>query len=303
MRAIVATKRVVYDAFGHFNYDDGWAMASHLALSSLLAVFPFLIFATSLASFLGAQAFADTIVHLLFDTWPADIAAPIAREVTTVLTVQRGDFLTIGILVTAFFATNGVEAIRVSLNRAYRVSETRNMFWLRLQGFAFVIIATIGFVIVSTLLVFLPIAVNFAIERVPNIEPYLGTITIWRYVVASFVIVIGLAAAHYWLPDGKRKFIHLVPGMIFTLVGWVIGSTVFAYYLQEYALYASYYAGLASIMIALVFLYIISVIFIMGAELNAALRRYFDARARVMRRPEVPHDRDRGSPAPRRARR
>jgi membrane protein len=285
VRAIIAIKRVLYDAFGHFNYDDGWAMASHLALSSLLALFPFLIFATSLASFLGAQAFADTIVHLVFDTWPADIAEPIAREVTEVLTVQRGDFLTIGILVTAFFATNGIEALRVSLNRAYRVTETRSMWWLRLQGLAFVVIATIGFVIVSTLLVFLPIAVNFAVEHLPQIEPYVGTITIWRYIVASIVIVVGLAAAHYWLPDGHRKLIHLVPGMIFTLVFWVLGSTAFAYYLQEYALYASYYAGLASIMIALVFLYIVSVIFIMGAELNAAMRRYFDARARVMRRP------------------
>jgi membrane protein len=157
-------------------------------------------------------------VHLVFDTWPADIAEPIAREVTTVLTVQRGDFLTIGILVTAFFATNGIEALRVSLNRAYRVTETRNDVLAAPAGLAFVIIATIGFVIVSTLLVFLPIAVNFAVERVPQIEPYVGTITIWRYVVASLVIVVGLAAAHYWLPDGYRKLLHLVPGMIFTLV-------------------------------------------------------------------------------------
>ena len=68
VRALVATKRVIYDAFGHFNYDDGWAMASHLALSSLLAgVFPFLIFRHLARHFFGAQAFADTIVHLLFD--------------------------------------------------------------------------------------------------------------------------------------------------------------------------------------------------------------------------------------------
>ncbi len=284
MRAIVAVKRVIWDAFGHFNYDDGWAMASHLALSSLLALFPFLIFATSLAGFLGAQQFADTVVHLVFDTWPAEIAEPIAHEVTNVLTIQRGDFLTIGILVTAFFATNGIEALRASLNRAYRMTETRSMFFLRLQGLGFVVIATLGFVIVSTLLVFLPLAINFAVTRLPQIEPYVGTITVWRYVVASAVIVVGLAAVHYWLPAGRRKILNLLPGMVFTLIGWVVGSTAFAYYLSRYALYASYYAGLASIMIALVFLYIISVIFILGAELNAAIKRYRDARARVPKR-------------------
>ncbi|MGO4833949.1 ribonuclease BN, partial [Rhizobiaceae sp. 2RAB30] len=44
MRRIVALRRVLADAFGHFNDDDGWAMASHLAISSLMALFPFLIF-------------------------------------------------------------------------------------------------------------------------------------------------------------------------------------------------------------------------------------------------------------------
>ncbi len=55
--------KVVFDALWHFSEDDGWAMASHVALSSLMAVFPFLIFGTALASFLGADQFAQTAVH------------------------------------------------------------------------------------------------------------------------------------------------------------------------------------------------------------------------------------------------
>lgn len=281
LREIVAVRRVVGDALGHFNADDGWAMASHLALSALLALFPFLIFATSLASFLGAEAFADTAVHLVFDTWPEEIAEPIAFEVTNVLTVQRGDFLTIGILIAAFFATNGIEALRVSLNRAYRVSDMRSIVWLRFQSLAFVFLATVGFVIVSILLVFLPLVIGFLVRQLPWMEPYVGTITVWRFILASLVIIFGLVAVHLWLPSGRRRFVDIVPGILFTLIGWVLGSTAFAAYLSRYSSYASTYAGLASIMIALVFLYIVSVIFIMGGELNAAMKRYFDARARV----------------------
>jgi membrane protein len=258
-------------------------MASHLALSSLLALFPFLIFATSMASFLGANAFADEAVHIVFDTWPDEIAEPIAAELYSVLTVPRTDFLTLGVVVAAFFATNGVEALRVSLNRAYRVTETRSMVWLRLQGLAFVIIATMGFVIVSLLLVIVPVAISIAGERAPWLEPYLGTITIWRYVGASVVIVLGLFAVHKWLPSGRRRTVDIVPGLLFTLIGWLVGSTAFAAYLAQYSAYATTYAGLASIMVALVFLYIISVVFIIGGELNAAIKRYLDARARVRR--------------------
>jgi membrane protein len=194
--------------------------------------------------------------------------------VTNVLTVQRGDFLTIGILIAAFFATNGIEALRVSLNRAYRVSDMRSIVWLRFQSLAFVFLATVGFVIVSILLVFLPLVIGFLVRELPWMEPYVGTITVWRFILASLVIVLGLVAVHLWLPSGRRRFVDIVPGILFTLIGWVLGSTAFAAYLSRYSSYASTYAGLASIMIALVFLYIVSVIFIMGGELNAAIDRH-----------------------------
>lgn len=283
LRILAVTKRILGDAIGHFNGDDGWAMASHLALSALLALFPFLIFATALASFLGAEAFADTAVHLVFDTWPNEIADPIAREVTSVLTVQRGDLLTVGILAAMFFASNGVEALRVGLNRAYRVIDRRSIFVLRAQSLAFVLIATLGFVIVSSLLVVLPIAIDIAQRHLPWLKPYLGTITLWRYTIAAIVVVLALVAVHMWLPGGRRRLRDIVPGLIFTLVFWILGSSIFAAYLSSFGSYVTTYAGLASIMVALVFLYIVSAIFILGGELNASIRRYLDARAKVHR--------------------
>jgi membrane protein len=281
VRRIVATRRVLFDALGHFNDDDGWSMGSHLAISALMALFPFLIFATTLASFLGAEAFAETAVHLVFDTWPDQIAEPIAREVVNVLTVQRGDLLTFGVVLAAFFASNGIEALRTSLNRAYRVTETRSLIYRRIQSLAFVVIATIAFVVISVLLVFAPLIARLAKAQFDWIEPYMGTFTLWRYVIASAVIVLGLIAVHFWLPDGRRRFVDIVPGIIFTLIGWLAGSTIFATYLDNFSSYVTTYAGLASIMVAVVFLYIMSLIFILGGEFNAAIKRYLDARARV----------------------
>ncbi|MET3662773.1 membrane protein [Aquamicrobium ahrensii] len=281
LRRIAAVKRVLYDALGHFNNDDGWAMASHLAISALMALFPFLIFATTLASFLGAQAFADTAVHLVFDTWPEQIAKPIANEVLNVLTVQRTDLLTYGVLLAAFFASNGIEALRTSLNRAYRVLENRGIIYRRVQSLIFVLIGSAVFFAISVLLVFAPLLARLAEARFEWISPYMGTITFWRYTVAATVIIGGLIAVHVWLPAGRRTFLSILPGIAFTLVAWFVGSIVFATYIDNFSSYASTYAGLASIMIAVVFLYIVSAIFILGGELNAAINRYLEARARV----------------------
>jgi membrane protein len=280
-KRFVAIKRVVSDAFGHFNATDGWALASHVALSTLLAIFPFLIFATTLAGFLGADRFAETAVHLVFDTWPERIAAPIAREVQNVLTVQRGGLLTISVLAAAFFASNGVEALRVSLNRAYRVEETRSIFTIRLQSFAFVVVATFSFMAISFLLILAPLAFRIAQQWMPGIEALSVSIGFWRFTIALIVLVAGLFVAHKWLPAGRRSFASLIPGITLTIAAWVLGATVFATYLESFATYVTTYAGLASIMIALVFLYIVAAIFIIGAEFNAAIIRYREARAMV----------------------
>lgn len=282
MRRIVAARRVLVDTLGHFDADDGWSMASHLAITALMALFPFLIFATSLASFLGAQAFADTAVHLVFDTWPEQIAEPISREVVNVLTVQRGGFLTLSVVIAAVFASNGIEALRTSLNRAYGVAEDRSFLHRRLQSLAFVFIATLSFLAISVLLVLAPLVGHIALRAMPWLEPYMGTITLWRYVIASAVTLSALVIVHLWLPAGRRRLVDIAPGIVFTIAAWIAGSSMFAAYLERFSSYAATYAGLASIMIAVVFLYIVSAIFILGGEINAALGRYAGARARVV---------------------
>ena len=228
LKRFVILRRVANDAFGHFNATDGWALASHVALSALLAIFPFLIFATTLAGFMGAERFAETAVHLVFDTWPERIAAPIAREVENVLTVQRGGLLTISVAVAAFFASNGVEALRVALNRAYRVEESRPLYIIRLRSLGFVVIATFGFMAISFLLVLAPLAYRIAEKWVPGLETLSISIAFWRFAIALVVLVAGLFVAHKWLPDGKRSFASLVPGIALTIAAWFLGAMLFA---------------------------------------------------------------------------
>ncbi len=290
VRLFVITRRILRDALGHFNETDGWAIASHVALSTLLAIFPFLIFATTLATFLGADQFADVAVHLVFDTWPAQIAEPIAREVENVLTVQRGDLLTISVIAAAIFASNGIEALRIALNRAYRVTETRHFAINRLQSLFFVLLATIGFTAISFLLVLAPLAFRIAEQWIPAVSGMSVTFGFWRYAIAVIVLVAGLFIVHKWLPDGRRSLVSLAPGIAITIAAWVLGASLFAHYLESFANYVTTYAGLASIMIALVFLYMISAIFILGAEINAAIGRYRLARTGLVAAADRPGD-------------
>ncbi len=272
--ALRTTYKVIYDAVFHFVEDDGFAMASHVALSTLLAVFPFLIFGTALASFLGASQFSSTAVHLIFDTWPEAIAKPLADQVVQVLTIPRGGLLTISVLAAAYFASNGVEALRISLNRAYRVPETRPWYFNRLASLGYVLIAVLIFAILSILLVAVPLALNYTRQWLPKLADILDIVFSWRIYGTIFLLLAGLLILHLWLASGRRRLLDVIPGVILTLVFWSIGAVLFAYYLSTFANYTATYAGLASVMIVLIFLYMLAVIFIMGAEINAALMKF-----------------------------
>ncbi|MFS8116356.1 YihY/virulence factor BrkB family protein [Rhizobium jaguaris] len=266
--------RVVYDAVFHFVEDDGFAMASHVALSTLLAVFPFLIFGTALASFLGASQFSSTAVHLIFDTWPEAIAKPLADQVVQVLTIPRGGLLTISVLAAAYFASNGVEALRISLNRAYRVPETRPWYFNRLASLGYVLIAVLIFALLSIMLVAVPLVLDYTREWVPRLADILEVVFSWRIYGTVFLLLAGLLILHLWLAAGRRRLLDVIPGVFLTLLFWSVGALIFAYYLATFANYTATYAGLASVMIVLIFLYMLAVIFILGAEINAALMKF-----------------------------
>jgi membrane protein len=267
--------RAALDAYYGFNANDGWALASHIALSALMALFPFIILVTALAaSFLGSKELADEVARILLETWPREVAGPIASEIHNVLTTTRGDVLTIGVAFAIYFSSGGVESLRIGLNRAYGVTETRNWLLLRIESILYVLVGAAALLALAFLIVLGPLIFATAVKYAPWLSALEWNFTIARYTTASLALIIALVIAHKWLPAGRRRFGEIIVGIIATLALWLASGVVFGRYLAEFAYtYVTYYAGLASAMIALVFLYLSASIFVYGGELNAAFSR------------------------------
>jgi membrane protein len=264
---------VSLDAFYTFLADDGWAIASHIALSTLMALFPFLIVLTSLAGFVGSKELADQAAGLLLQVWPKQVADSLSGEIHDVLTTTRGDILTIGAVLAVYFASNGVEALRVALNRAYAVIEPRRWYWLRMESIVYTLLAAFTSLAMAFLIVLGPLMLEAARRHIPIIvETNEHFLNVTRYGITVLALVIALFVLHAWLPAGRRSFLQILPGIVFTLIASIISGTVFGQYLARFANnYVTMYAGLASVIIALVFLYFMAAIFVYGGELNAAI--------------------------------
>ena len=264
---------VFLDAFYTFLADDGWAIASHIALSTLMALFPFLIVLTSLAGFFGSKELADQAAALLLQTWPKQVAGTISGQIKDVLTTTRTDALTVGAVLAVYFASNGVEALRVALNRAYAVVETRRWYWLRLESIGYTLVAAVTSLAMAFLIVLGPLIIEAVRRYLPlAVEANERFLHVSRYSITIGALIIALFILHAWLPAGRRSFLQILPGIVFTMIASLISGIAFGQYLARFAdRYVTMYAGLASVVIALVFLYFIAAIFVYGGELNAAI--------------------------------
>ncbi|WOJ89807.1 YihY/virulence factor BrkB family protein [Methylocapsa polymorpha] len=274
LRWLRSTFGIFYDAVMRFSRDDGWAIASHIALSILTSMFPFLIFVTALAGFIGSQNLAEEAVRILFQTWPQDVAAPLAAEVHNVLTRAHGGLLTISIVLAIYFSASGVEALRIGLNRAYGVVEERPWWLLRLESIAYVLVGAVSILTLALLVAFGSLIWTAVLRFAPNLEPLDQVITFGRFGIATLVLLAALFIVHKFLPAGRRTLREVAIGILLTFVLWVAAGVAFGSYVAQFARnYVTTYAGLASVMIAIVFLYMVAAIFIFGGELNAAILR------------------------------
>ena len=178
MRILNLSLRIASDAFRHFLADDGWAIASHIALSTLMSMFPFLIVVTALAGFFfGSKELADEAARLLLQAWPEQVATPISQSISGVLIGARGDVLTFGALFALYFASSGVESLRVGLNRAYDLTEPRPWWLLRLESIGFVLVGAVAILAFSFLVVLAPFIWAKLTQYVPRLEPFSQIVT------------------------------------------------------------------------------------------------------------------------------
>ena len=253
------------------NDDGGLANASNVALSLLLSLFPFLMLVAALVRLYGDPSLADQVVNLLLGHWPAGSAEPIVRTVETLLSQPAGEFFSIGTLIALVLATNGVENARDGLNRAYKVRETRSFIWRRLQGIMFVLVGALGLIISAIILVATPLVWNFLTGRIEFLGQFSFTATLVQYGLAVGILGLVLYAFHRFLPDMQGQRPKIIWGLLLTIGGILAGSKLFGLYLQNIANYTALYAGLAGMMIAIVYLYCLAVLILFGAEFNTAL--------------------------------
>ncbi|WP_171124961.1 MULTISPECIES: YihY/virulence factor BrkB family protein [unclassified Ruegeria] len=258
-------------ALGRFGAKNGLVMSSHVAMSLMLALFPFVLFTVALAGSLSQDYVTNELIELIFGAWPQDVADPIVAELRAVLEESGSGVITIGGLLAVFFASNGVVAVRAAMNQAYHDHDSWPFWKTRLYCLALVVIGGATILAIAAVEVVLPVYTKLVSERTDvNVSEWLSVDRLrWTFTVAVPAGTVILA--HLLLPTRRHSVMQILPGVVLTLALWAAGGWAFSIYIGQFASYSTTYAGLAGAMAALIFLYLCAAILILGAEFNGAL--------------------------------
>ena len=264
-------RKSVIDTIRH----DGIEHAGYLAFLSILSFFPSLIFLIAVIGLFGESKIGTDFLHELVSSLPNEMSRGLTPRINEIISGPSDGYLTIAIIGVIWTASSSVEGCRTILNRAYRVAFPPPYILRRLVSiFEFFIIII---VIISGILVFVivPLILKY-FEKQFSLSLKIDYDFFYLRQLAIFVILtISTSVLYYALPNAKQKISQTIPGSILAVILWVTLVDFFSLYLENFDQMNFVYGSIAGIIISLMFFYLISLVFIFGAEFNYNFHRVY----------------------------
>lgn len=252
--------------------------AGSLAFSSVLAMFPLLILMSASAAFLGQPGDAAALAGRVIGYAPQLVRDAMQPVIEQVLAQRNRALLTIGVLVTLWTASSGVQAIRSALNRAYGIERGLPFWKARIKVTVFTVIAGTGVLAAFSSVVIMPYVWQLVEANADAPRNAFWLHNSVRYGSAFVVLVVLYALLYGWLPDIRQRLYTVVPGALVGAGLWVAAAAGLSYTLHTAGKLALLYGSFAGVVATLVFLYISATTLIFGAEINGVLREKAAAR-------------------------
>jgi len=251
----------------HYRQDDLAAMSAQISYYLILAFFPFLFFLINLISFtpLPNRLLIANFNALL----PRDTALLVKTMLEETVQAKSETLLVLGMIGSLWAASRGMSAIIRGLNHSYGVKESRHFLKLNLIA----LLSTIGLMLMIVFSFFL-----IVLGRVigSTLFGYLGAkplfYSIWgfmRYGITFALLFVTFYLVYKYLPNRRLHNNHILSGALFATFGWVGASLIFSFYVDSFGSYATVYGSLGGLFALMIWLYLSTLIFLLGGVLNA----------------------------------
>lgn len=255
-------------------YDDCMGMAAQIAYYTMLGLFPFLIFLLGLLStFPLGESLQPLMLEELRSQMPIEAAQYVTDTALTLLPSRNQGLLSVGLLASLWGASMAIGALITTINRAYNIRPRRNMVVQKVYAILLTLVLSGLWLVSMTIILVGP-------QFTQQIFQFLGiaseTNTFWttiRLPMAFMLNLLALSILYYIAPEAKQKFRWILPGAFTATLFWMGASSAFRVFLRNFGAYNKTYGSLAAVVILLVWLWMSGFIFLVGAEINALMKR------------------------------
>jgi len=246
--------------------------ASAIAFSFFLALFPAIIFLFTLIPYIPIRNFQTQLFELIQSIVPSSTFETIEDTVTDIITRPRGDLLSLGFFLSLIFSTNGIAAIMTAFDATVHSINRRT--WLG-QRFISIVLLLILWVLLTLAILLITggqAALNYLVTHDmlrDSFTYYLLTIGKWVIIVALFFFAYSFL--YYLAPAKKTKWRFISAGGSLATVLSIITLVGFSYYISNFGQYNKLYGSIGTLMVILLLMYFLSIVLLVGFELNASI--------------------------------
>lgn len=265
-------KNAVMDLTKRLSEDEVTSLAAQQSYFFLLSIFPLLIFLVTLVKYLPFDH--QELLNFIRDYVPNESMMLIESNLEQVVDGSSGSLLSISIIGTLWSASNGINAIMRSLNKAYKVEENRSFLFGRLIAITLLISVLLLIFVALLLPVFGRMLGVHVFSLFGVTKEFIEVWNTLRWVISSSVFFIVFLYLYRLAPNTRVYLKDAVVGALFATVGWQISSLGFSFYVNTMGNYAATYGSLGGVIVLMVWFYLSSIIIITGGEINAMVAEY-----------------------------
>jgi membrane protein len=246
--------------------------ASAIAFSFFVALFPAIIFLFTLIPYIPIENFPDKLFLLIKDMVPESAFKAIEDTVKDILTRQRGDLLSLGFFMALIFSTNGFASMMTAFDASLHSFERRSWIGQRLIALLLLAIMSVLLTVAIALITYGQSFLNYLIVHDILKDHFtFFVLSIGKWVVILLLFFMANSFLFYLAPAKKTKWRFISAGGTLSTVLCVITFLGFSYYINRFGQYNKLYGSIGTLLVILLLMYLISMIILIGFELNASI--------------------------------
>lgn len=273
----VSIYKILKNLLININNDDILHKASSVAFSFTLAVFPAIIFLFTLIPYIPipdleyaeGQDFQTNLQELIGEV---AMLGQVSQTIEDLLKTPRGDLLSFSVLLSLFLSTNGMMELAQTFNKIYKTIEKRGYWKTRAMATLLTIILAVALFIAILLLTVGSYILNTAVQNGFLAHDFLFfSVLALKYTILFILFLFTISIIYYFAPALHSRWRFITIGSVFATLLSIMVSYFFSFYIANFGTYNKLYGSIGAMIAMMVWIYLISIILLIGFEVNASI--------------------------------